>query len=148
MSFLTDFPDAKLYYAMCKEHVKNGALWDDCVQEAIIAVWQTEQKFPGKAKAYYNAVARRRIKRVSQDLLFFDAPPLPCGRWLPKARATCGRRADHPGYCVSKKALGKGDGDCRRTNASHDVMRRNPDSLDQINGWSAPEEFAGVRELV
>jgi Recombination endonuclease VII len=28
-----------------------------------------------------------------------------CGKWMPRAKATCGRKADHPGKCVTAKAL-------------------------------------------
>jgi hypothetical protein len=35
-----------------------------------------------------------------------------CGKWMPRANATCGRKADHPGKCVTEKAL-KADVDRR-----------------------------------
>ena len=135
MSFLTDFPDAKLYYAMVKDHVEDRTIWDDCVQEAIIAVWQAREKFPGRDRTYYAAVARKRIKRVSSSQLFLDAPPETCGKWMERKQVPCGRRVNHPGRCVSKDALNKSSDTCRRTNASHDILRRSPDSLDQMNGW-------------
>lgn len=140
MHFLNDFPDAKLYYAMVKDHVYDRNLWDDCVQEAIIEVWMVKEKHPGKPQAYYNAVARRHIQRVSKTQLFLDAPPETCGKWLPRKKDNCGRRDNHPGDCIAKSTLGKKGDTCRRTNASHDVLRRPYASLDQINGWTGPDK--------
>lgn len=136
MSFLEDFPDAKLYYLIVKEQVQDRALWDDCVQEAIIAVWMARQKHPGKPQTYYNAVARKRIQRVSQSQLFLDTPPSLCGKWMPRSGSLCSRRENHPGSCTSKAGLGKSTDTARRTNASHDVLRRSPASYDQLfHGW-------------
>lgn len=137
MSFLTkNFPNAPLYYLMAKEIIPDPSLWDDCVQEAIIAVWRTQEKRPGKDRTYYNAVARKTIYRTGTTQLFTDSPPSLCGKWMPRKKESCGRRENHPGGCTSKEALGKDSDTCRRTNASHDVLRRSHESYDQIfHGW-------------
>jgi len=139
ISLLAEFPDAKLYYIMASERTTNKDQLDDLVQEAIIAVWQAKQDKPGKSQQYYNAVARKRIMRVNSTQLFLDAPPETCGKWMPRKQTTCGRREYHPGDCITSNALNKTTDTCRRTNASHDVLRRPHSSLDQMNGWCRDE---------
>jgi hypothetical protein len=132
---LTEFPDAKLYYMMATERTRDSNLLDDLVQEAVIAVWQAKQSKPGKSQQYYNAVARKRIMRVNTTQLYLDSPPETCGEWMPRRKENCARRENHPGNHLPKESLKKTSDTCRRTNASHDVLRRNPASLDQMNGW-------------
>lgn len=74
MSFLTDVPDARLYYAMAQEHVYDSNLWDDCVQEAVIHVWRMQERHPGKPKIWYNKCARSKIQEVGKRQKFFGQP--------------------------------------------------------------------------
>lgn len=65
-SAVTTLPDARLYYAMVKEHVDDRNLWDDCVQEAAIHVWRLQQRGIEHPDSYYHQAARRRIKEVAK----------------------------------------------------------------------------------
>lgn len=59
-------PDARLYYAMAREHVDDPNLWDDCVQEAAIHVWRLQRRGIDHPPRYYHLAARRRIKEVAK----------------------------------------------------------------------------------
>lgn len=64
-TLMMQVPDAPLFYAMAKEHVEDPNLWDDCVQEAAIRVWQLQRRGGDHSQAYYHQAARRRIKEVA-----------------------------------------------------------------------------------
>lgn len=57
--------DARLFYAMARDHVDDRNIWDDCVQEAAIHVWRLKQRGEDHPPAYYHKAARMRIKEVA-----------------------------------------------------------------------------------
>lgn len=66
MALTTKIPDARLYYAMAREHVNDPGMWDDCVQEAAIHVWKLQERGEDHPPAWYHKAARRRIQEVAQ----------------------------------------------------------------------------------
>ncbi len=46
---------------MAREHTPDLSIIDDMVQEARIAYWQAESRFPGRPESYYTGAVRNRM---------------------------------------------------------------------------------------
>lgn len=135
MDFLTEVPDAKLYYVMAKELVPDRNLWDDCVQEAAIYVWQMRQQTSDKPQAWYNTCARYKIQEVGKRQRFFGQPEETCSKFMPRKKENCARVLNHPGSCLTRKAMGKKT-DRHKSSVAVDPLRRPHDSYEQLfTGW-------------
>ena len=55
-----------LLWIMAREHVDDRNLHEDCVQEALIRVWQVAERQPRASPQYLRACARRRIQEVAK----------------------------------------------------------------------------------
>lgn len=55
-----------LIQTQVRERVYDPAKWEDCAQEARIALWRIMQRRPNMPRSYYAAVTRNRIRLVSQ----------------------------------------------------------------------------------
>jgi hypothetical protein len=122
-----------LLYAIAREWIDDKSLWDDCVQEGIIRIWQIESEGIPRSNAYLHKAARRRMREVAGTQLFFGHLEMigdSCSAWMPRAKQRCARQFGHGrGGHMTAKALKRVGG---REFHLVDPLRQKHSSLNRI----------------